>query len=50
VITKIEEKAKALNNNGLNKTFNFTCSHEECLKDFEGAIEFNPAFFFRNIS
>jgi len=50
VITAIETRVKQLNNNGMDNNFNFTCSHEDCAKDFDGTVEFNPAFFFKNIS
>tara|TARA_B100001094_G_C18163912_1_gene790919 strand:- start:284 stop:1123 length:840 start_codon:yes stop_codon:yes gene_type:complete len=48
VLTQIENNSRKLNLNGLPDTYDFTCSHEECGKEFKGIVEFNPSFFFSN--
>ena len=48
VLTQIENNSRKLNLNGLPDTYDFTCSHEECGKEFKGTVEFNPSFFFSN--
>ena len=35
-----------LNSNGIPRDFKFTCSMEECGKNFSSLVEFNPSFFF----
>jgi len=50
VTKRIEEHLKKLNENGLDKTFTFTCNGENCGKEFTSPVEFNPAFFFNNLS
>ena len=43
------QKANSMQNlNGINDSFNFVCSNEECGKDFKSSVEFNPSFFFIN--
>jgi hypothetical protein len=37
-----------INQNGIENSYDFTCSNEECGKTFKSSIEFNPAFFFNN--
>ena len=50
VLEKIEAQLRKLNKNGIPSEFDFTCTAEKCGKDFKGAVEFNPAFFFnRNL-
>tara|TARA_Y100001980_G_C14535960_1_gene312663 strand:+ start:715 stop:1581 length:867 start_codon:yes stop_codon:yes gene_type:complete len=46
VLEKIETQLRKLNKNGIPSEFDFTCTAEKCGKDFKGAVEFNPAFFF----
>lgn len=46
-IESLQSQQAKLNNNGLNKIFNFTCAEEECGQDFEGSITYNPSFFFK---
>ena len=48
VLTQIEINSRKLNLNGLPDDYDFTCSHEECGKEFKGVVEFNPSFFFSN--
>ena len=48
VLTQIEINSRKLNLNGLPDHYDFTCSHEECGKEFKGIVEFNPSFFFSN--
>lgn len=50
IISRIEKIVSELNANGLDKQFTFTCANEQCEKTFEGPIEFNPSFFFSNLS
>ncbi len=50
VIQRIEDNLRKLNENGLDKEFTFMCSSESCNKEFTGPVEFNPAFFFKNLS
>lgn len=46
-IKVLKKQGEIVNDNGLQKTFKFVCSNEECEKDFSSSIEFNPAFFFK---
>jgi len=50
ITLRIEKVVKELNANGLDKSFTFVCASEECEKEFTGPIEFNPSFFFSNLS
>ena len=49
-LNTIEKSCRELNTNGLPEKYNFTCSNEECGKEFKGSVEFNPSFFFTNNS
>lgn len=46
-VTLIEKNKAVMNDNGIQKTFDVTCSNEDCSKQFTAPLEFNPAFFFR---
>lgn len=45
-INILKKHAVKLNDNGLPKSFPFTCDNDECNHTFESGIEFNPTFFF----
>lgn len=45
-VEQINKVSAELNDSGITKKFNFTCSGEDCGKQFESGFEFNPAFFF----
>lgn len=45
-VKKLQEMSNQVNQNGLDKTFKFECSNEECGKEFTAEVEFNPIFFF----
>ncbi len=47
-VKKLQEMSAQVNNNGLDKSFKFECSNEECGKEFISEVEFNPTFFFTN--
>lgn len=46
-IALLEKHKFVMNDNGIQKTFDVTCSNEECEKEFTAPLEFNPAFFFK---
>lgn len=46
-IALLEKHRYVMNDNGIQKTFDVTCSNEECGKTFTAPLEFNPAFFFK---
>jgi len=46
-IESLQKQQVKLNDNGLNRNFNFTCAEEDCGLDFEGNITYNPSFFFK---
>ena len=50
VMDILQGQQAQLNQNGLEKTFDFICTEEECGKSFKGEVEFNPAFFFKERS
>ncbi len=45
-IELLQQTQNQLNNNGLNKSFQFDCAEEDCGKTFTGDVNFNPSFFF----
>lgn len=45
-IELIKKHSSALNENGIQKEFLFTCSNDECGEEFKSPLEYNPAFFF----
>jgi hypothetical protein len=47
-VKKLQEMSAQVNNNGIDKSFKFECSNEECGKEFSSDVEFNPTFFFTN--
>jgi len=47
-VKKLQTMSNQINENGLNKNFKFECSNEECGKEFNSPVEFNPTFFFTN--
>lgn len=49
-ISKLEKNKDLMNDNGIQKTFDITCSNEECNHAFKAPMEFNPAFFFKTES
>ena len=50
VLDALQSQQIVLNNNGLQKEFNFDCGNEDCGKNFTGPVEFNPSFFFKERS
>lgn len=42
----IKKLSMDLNKNGIQNEFPFSCSNEECAKEFVSSVEFNPTFFF----
>jgi hypothetical protein len=50
ILDLLQSQQAELNNNGLDKQFNFTCGEEDCGKNFTSPVEFNPAFFFKERS
>jgi hypothetical protein len=46
-ISILEKNKNIMNDNGIQKTFDVTCSNEDCNEKFTAPLEFNPAFFFR---
>lgn len=46
-ISILEKNKNIMNDNGIQKTFDVTCSNEDCNKSFTAPLEFNPAFFFK---
>jgi hypothetical protein len=46
-LSQIRKHSARLNQNGIQKVFDFTCTNEACGQNFKGPVEFNPAFFFR---
>lgn len=47
VVSKLEVHRDVMNDNGIQKTFDITCSNEDCVQSFTAPMEFNPAFFFK---
>ena len=47
-VEQISNHGDKLNDRGIPKSFNFTCSNEVCQKSFESSFEFNPSFFFKD--
>jgi hypothetical protein len=47
-VNQLQEMSNQVNQNGLDKNFKFECSNEECGKEFNMEVEFNPTFFFTN--
>ncbi len=47
-VEQISNHGDKLNDSGIPKSFNFTCSNEVCQKSFESSFEFNPSFFFKD--
>ncbi len=50
VIETLSKQQLLMNVNGIPKKFKFQCEAEDCAKEFETEIEFNPSFFFTNKS
>jgi len=48
IIDTLQKICGEVNQNGISNEFDFVCSNEECLQNFKGRVEFNPAFFFGN--
>jgi hypothetical protein len=46
-IAELEKHRHTMNDNGIQKTFDVTCSNEDCNEKFTAPLEFNPAFFFK---
>ncbi len=49
-VDALQRAQTSMNINGLPKNFDFTCASEECSKQFNTDVEFNPSFFFTDSS
>lgn len=45
-VKTIKKLSMDLNKNGIQNEFPFSCSNQECAKEFVSSVEFNPTFFF----